>query len=316
MIFHTVILALALAVKVTTVPVYEWKLAAPAGSGCFQPDCSSGKYPMAIVPVEGADGRLYLIGDRQIWSSGDGVRWTGPEKKTDWGPRYGNRIVHFKGKFWMLGGMRSWDDFKNDVWSSADGKEWIRVDETAAWRPRRGHAGLVFDERIWIFGGSLSSGRADKTPTESLNDVWASRDGLNWTRVVEHAPWSPREAHISFVFKGRMWTIGGKGMQEIWSSGNGRDWTLQTDSAEYGPRTGAGAAVMDGRIWIYGGLDKNDVWASSDGSTWTQMFAETPWSTRSTTYSGVYKDRLLLFSGKNGRADTQTGEIWAMSRKK
>jgi hypothetical protein len=46
-----------------------------------------------------------------------------------------------------------------------------------------------------------------------------------------------------------------------------------------------------------------------------RVFESAPWSTRSTVYNTVYKDRLMLFSGKTGRADTQTGEIWAMSRR-
>jgi hypothetical protein len=33
-------------------PGYQWRLAAPAGSGCLQPNCEPGKFPMAVVPIE------------------------------------------------------------------------------------------------------------------------------------------------------------------------------------------------------------------------------------------------------------------------
>ena len=215
----------------------------------------------------------------------------------------------------MLGGMKTWDDFRNDVWASDDGHEWKQVVRNAPWKERRGHGTVVFQNKLWVMGGSISSGRRDKTPTQALNDVWSSVDGVNWVQATANAPWSPRECSNAFIFKDRIWIIGAPGMREVWSSENGRDWVRVADNAEFGFREGGAAAVFDGKIWVYGGVEKNDVWYSSDGARWNRAFVAAPWSTRSTTYSTVYKDRLLLFSGKTGRADTQMGEIWAMSKR-
>jgi len=293
---------------------YEWQNLAVSGKGCFPPNCAAGKFPMAIVPLAGFDGKLYNIGDKSVWISADGVDWSA-QPKTDWGARYGMQFAFFKNKLWMLGGMKTWDDFRNDVWSSGDGKDWKQVASKAVWSARRGHGVVVFKDKLWILGGSLSSGRRDQTPTEFLNDVWSSDDGINWTQVTANAPWSAREANTSMVFDNKIWIIGGANNRDVWSSADGRSWTQITEKAAWSERYGNGGLVFDGKLWIFGGADKNDVWVSSDGKNWQTQFINAPWSTRSASYSVVFKDKLWIFSGKTGRADSWAGDIWAMSKK-
>jgi hypothetical protein len=296
---------------------YEWKNVVVSGKGCFPPKCAEGQYPMAVLPLVGFDEKLYGIGDKRIWTSDDGIDWTS-QPKTDWDERYGMRFAFFKNKLWMLGGMKTWDDFRNDVWSSADGKDWKQVVSKAVWSARRGHGVVVFKDKLWILGGSISSGRRDQTPTEFLNDVWSSDDGVNWNLVSANAPWSAREVNTSLVFDDKIWVIGGgaRGKYcDVWSSSDGKNWTQVIAKADWGERHGNGGLVFDGKIWIFGGMDLNDVWFSTDGKSWQKAFEHAPWSTRSAYYSVAFKNKIWIFSGKTGRADTQTGDIWAMSRK-
>jgi hypothetical protein len=227
------------------------------------------------------------------------------------------QFAFFANKVWMLGGMKSWDDFRNDVWSSDDGKTWKQLVAKAAWQARRGHGLVVFRKKLWVVGGALSSGRSDQTPTRFLNDVWSSEDGIHWRQEIGEAPWGPRDNHTTLVYDDKIWVMGG-GMRgkytDVWSSVDGIDWSLVTDRAPWGERHGSGGTVFDGKMWIYGGVELNDVWSSGDGRSWKQEFAHAPWSTRSAYYSVAFKDRLWIFSGKTGRQDTQTGDIWAMSR--
>lgn len=296
---------------------YAWENAAPPGKGCFPPACREGQFPMAILPLVAFDGKLYSIGDKRIWTSSDATNWRS-EPKTDWGERYGMRFAFFKNRLWMLGGMRTWDDFLSDVWSSSDGKEWKQVVSKAVWSARRGHGVVVFKDRLWILGGAISSGRRDQTPTRFLNDVWSSPDGVNWTPVATNAPWSARDGHTTLVFDNKIWVIGG-GLRgaycDVWSSPDGANWTQVAVKADWNERHGNGGLVFDGKIWIFGGIEKNDVWASTDGKNWQMAFEHAPWSTRSTMFSVAFNNKLWIFSGKTGRADTQTGDIWAMSKK-
>lgn len=291
---------------------YEWQNLVVSGKGCFPPNCVEGQFPMAIVPLIAFDGKLYSIGDKRVWVSDDGLNWNS-QPKTDWGERYGMQFAFFAGKLWMLGGMKTWDDFRNDVWSSPDGKEWKQVVSKAVWSERRGHGVVVFKDKLWILGGASSSGRRDETPTRFLNDVWSSADGVNWTLTTKNAPWSAKDGFTSLVFENKIWVIGGKG--DVWSSSDGKDWRLITERAKWSERGGNGGLVFDGKIWIFGGREKNDVWYSSNGKDWQMAFASAPWRARSANYSVVFKDKLWIFSGKTGRADSWAGDIWAMSKK-
>ena len=296
---------------------YEWQNIVVSGKGCFPPKCAPGQFPMAVLPLVAFGDKLWSVGDKTVWTSGDGINWDS-RPKTDWGERYGMTYVFFAGKIWMLGGMKTWDDFRNDVWSSSDGKEWKQVTPKAAWSSRRGHGAVVFKNKIWLLGGAESSGRADQLPSRSLSDVWSSSDGVDWTQVTAHAPWGERSGHATLVFDNKIWVIGGgeRGKnQDVWSSVDGVNWTQVTANAEWGRRHGNGALVFDGKIWVFGGIELNDVWHSSNGKNWQTAFAEAPWSKRTAYYSVAFKNKLWIFSGKTGRADTQTGDIWAMSRK-
>lgn len=293
---------------------YEWHNLAVSGKGCFPPNCTEGKFPMAIVPLVAFDGKLYSIGDKSIWTSGDGINWNS-QPKTDWGERYGMQFAFFKNKLWMLGGMKTWDDFRNDIWVSDDGKDWKQTVSNAKWSPRRNHSLVVFKNKLWLLGGAESSGRRDQTPTSFFNDIWNSEDGVNWIKVTENAPWSAREVNTSLVFDNKIWVIGGGNKRDVWSSTDGKIWTQVNEKAAWSERRENGGLVFDGKIWIFGGMDKNDVWSSTDGKNWQMNFERAPWSTRGAAYSVVFNDKLWIFSGKTGREDSWSGDIWAMSRK-
>jgi hypothetical protein len=293
---------------------YKWRKAIESGKGCFQEKpCANGQWAMAIVPLVAFENKLFIVGWKEVWTSADGINWNS-QAKTDWGERYGMAYVFFDNKIWMMGGMKSWDNFKNDVWYSADGKDWKLATATAAWAPRRNHRVLVFDNKLWLLGGAESSGSVDKTPTRFFNDVWFSTDGVNWTQVTANASWGGRGGHLGLAFGNKMWVIGGEGRRDVWSSVDGKTWTQATATAEWSARRGAGGLVFDGKMWIFGGLELNDVWASSDGKRWRTVFAHAPWTTRSAEHSVVFDNKLWIFGGKTGRDDSwvESGDVWTM----
>lgn len=292
---------------------YDWKLASPAGSGCFPPKCPAGKFPMAIVPVEAADGTLLSFGADTVWSSSNGTDWSS-RPKTDWGERHGMQFAAFRGRYFMTGGMRAWDDFRNDVWVSDDAVNWKQVVRSAPWGPRRGHLLKVFGDNLVLIGGAISSGRKDQTPTESYSDIWVSNDGEKWTLMTDKPAWPMRGSYSAAVHNRMLWMLDADS-GDVWISENIRDWKKLHSASEWKGRGGHAVHVLDGRIWVLGGVEKNDVWSSADGRKWTLEFAAAPWSKRSTSYSAVYKNHLWLFSGKTGRDDSWAGDIWAMGRK-
>lgn len=289
---------------------YRWTKVAENGSGCFEPKCRDGQFAMAVKPVVGFGGKLYIVGDRNIWISDDGIKWES-RSKTDWDQRYGMQFAYFKGQLWMLGGMRTWDDFRNDVWSSSDGVEWKQVAANAPWSKRRWHSVTVYKDRLWLIGGALSTGKPDKTPTEFVNDVWSSPDGINWRLESNSTPLSVETGISAFVFDGRLHAATGSG--KIWTSENGKDWKLLANDLPWGGN-GGGTLVYDDKIWVLGGSNRNEVWSSSDGKKWNREFSAAPFSKRNTEYSVVFRGKIWLFSGKTGREDSWDGAIWSMSK--
>ena len=171
------------------------------------------------------DGKMWVVGwGGGVWSSVDGATWT-PATLTapwsvdedlepedfDWSTRGGYAAVVHDGKIWVLGGAfgsRSVPDavvWKNDVWYSEDGENWTQATESAPWSVRAGHASVAADGKIWVIGGQ----RATFVSLNSLNDVWYSTDGENWTAATGSAAWSGRGSHSSVVYDEKIWVIGG-----------------------------------------------------------------------------------------------------------
>lgn len=294
--------------------VFRWQQAMPPGNGSFPGNWIPGQWLMAVLPLNAFDDNLYMIGDKMMWVSTDGIQWSGSHK-TDWCQRSGMAFAWFKGELYMSGGMKSWDRFYNDVWSTADGKQWQSIVSNASWSPRRGHNMVVQNNKLWLIGGKVSSGRADQLPTEFLNDVWSSDDGIEWRQEISHAPWAGRWDHSVLVFQEKFLMIG-TDQGDVWSSKDGKDWNQLTKKAEWEGRFGGSALVFGNQLWVFAGVGMNDVWYSNTGTTWSLQSPPAPWSRRTADYSVVFRDKLWIYSGKTGREDSWSGDIWTMSKEK
>ena len=211
------------------------------------------------------DGKVWAI-KGSVWNSADGVHWRRILDKTPFGERgYGEAIV-FQGRIWQLGSGE-------DVWCSTDGANWMCVMPKAPYGPRSASAVAAFDGRLWLMAGRTPGANA---PPEkgypditTHNDVWCSRDGVTWTRVLEHAPWAPREWGIAAVYAGRLWLIGGhdnvnsRNLGDVWSTTDGTTWQEFHSPTRFAPRHEVTPYVFDGSLWVVAGNTwpvVNDVW--------------------------------------------------------
>lgn len=213
----------------------------------------------------------------QVWSSTDGVKWEQVTKAAGWSPRITAGLVVFKDKMWILGGTENYyfgdkTSLKNDVWYSEDGKDWKLATDDAGWAPRAYHQAVVLNDKIYVFGGG------NYVPEyEAHNDVWCSKDGVNWEQVIESAPWHSRLWFSSIVYRDRMWVLGGwsnnpsKNWGDVWYSSNGKDWTELKSKGIWKERHEHSAFVFQDRIWIAGGHAKplsSEVWSLSVPPQW------------------------------------------------
>ena len=274
-----------------------------------------------------------------VWSSPDGETWTestppgsarkitSGNNKNWWAARYHHTSVVFdpdgRGeRIWVMGGEG--DDRYNDVWSSTDGSSWTESTppsnaskKTAGtgknwWGARRSHTSVVFQDKIWVIGGA-------DVDFDSLNDVWSSPDGSNWTQVDAAADWKARYYHTSVVFPRdgagkKIWVMGGRDdasnkLNDVWSSDNGQTWGKGTGLTLN--VTNASTVEYKGRLWSLGDSEgRTKVFLSSaDPATgWTAE--NTLPEAISQTQAVVFKNRIWLLGGDYG--GTRTDKVWKM----
>ncbi|MCP4645322.1 MAG: galactose oxidase [bacterium] len=242
--------------------------------------------PMTIA----FDNKMWLMGgwyngrlpghsaSNEVWWSTDGATWQQSTKNAGWTPRLASAIVEFKGKMWILGGSENYyfgdaSSLKNDVWSSSDGEHWECVTGDAGWAPRAYHQAAVLGDTMYVFGGG------NYVPDyEVRNDVWASKDGVNWTQVSEAAPWHPRLWFSTAVYRGHMWVIGGwsnnpsKNWDDLWYSKDGATWKRLESEVMWRERHEHSVYVFQDKLWVAGGMIpplNNEVWSLHLPEDWS-----------------------------------------------
>lgn len=298
---------------------YEWVQILPAGSGKEEHVWVEGAWPRLYTnPVVRGD-TVFMFGEHFTFISVDGKHWHRQRHSGRWGKRYGAAHVVFRNRFWILGGMKTWDSFENDIWVSNDGYAWTLAARHAPWSERRGHA--VFEHRgsLFLVGGAESSGIKDVLPTQSLGDVWSTENGIAWNSTSDDAPWI-REFSRDFYstkvlaqsFQERLWVFGGTG-NVSWYSLDGQRWhTIQGDE-KFSPREGAALALFDGRLWVFGGVGRNDVWHTGDGKFWAKA-DDAPWSKRAPGPLVAFRSGLLVFGGKTGKSADLGDDLWMLKK--
>lgn len=207
-----------------------------------------------------------------VWASADGVNWVLVKDSVPWGPRVLHYTVAFDSLIWVMGGQTlpplaaGERIFYNDVWNSKDGIHWNLVKAHAPWSPRGGICGqVVFKNRIWLLGGGVYE--TDSTLASYSNEIWNTKDGINWSLVSSNPPWNSRIYHNVVVFNDRMWVIGGA-----------------HDNIDFN---------IDGTTNY---LNKKDIWYSSDGNNWYQL-EDAPWQETHASSVFVFDDGLWFIPG-------------------
>ncbi|KAE8990182.1 hypothetical protein PF011_g18452 [Phytophthora fragariae] len=198
---------------------------------------------------------------------------------------------------------------------------------------RDSHAAAAFADRIWIVGGvsvSYYTKRLEYTTTRS--DVVSSPDGIEWTEVLEEAPFRRRYGHSLITFTDssdsveRLTLIGGFSPEpatDIWVTTDGASWTEATASTPWAGRGYHCSVVFNSKLWVLGGSPiNNDVWSTSSvlKGPWKQQ-SGVPWSPRAAhacathetmnaTVGDSTREEFLFLMG--GWRDTSLRDVWRM----
>jgi hypothetical protein len=204
------------------------------------------------------DGKVWAV-KQSVWNSADGVNWTKVLDATPFGVRGYGELVVFQGKMWQLGSG-------TDVWWTTDGVNWTCALKEAPYGKRYGPAVTVYKDKLWLVGGCVA--KAGDPPEKhykdftTYNDVWCSEDGVNWTRVLEHAPFEERMWFVGREYAGRLWVFGGfsnrksVNFAESWYTEDGLTWRKFAPEPHWSPR-------HEPTIWLF-----NDAFRLAAGNSW------------------------------------------------
>ena len=208
-----------------------------------------------------------------VWRSQDGINWElmkdnveilpNEENPSHWAGRAGLSAVKFKTDLYVMGGSYNDDSaviggpparvYFNDVWKSSDnGVNWTRVTKEAPWAKRAGGIALVKNGYMYMIGGEKGFTcpiDPNLPPTEQppcldppyYNDVWRTKDGVNWELVTANAGWTPRPGHQVVTAQNRFVLFGGFGLgpdngispanpSDVWISNKGKVWKKVGDA--------------------------------------------------------------------------------------
>ncbi len=217
-----------------------------------------------------------VIGD--FWSSNDLKNWDMKAVDANWERREAHATVSHNDSLFLFGGVtyfvpKQYSDLKNnvgnlrnfnDVWIFKNNK-WKLLIENAPWQKRRNFGYGSLGEYIYLWGGIN-----DETK-ELFNDVWRTKDGVKWEKILNNADWGKRmiSNHIN-IFNNRMWVMGGNGdanginpLNDLWSSEDGINWRLEMKSFPFSGRIGSSIFNFicnnENFLFVYGGIemDKN-----------------------------------------------------------
>lgn len=215
-------------------------------------------------------------------------------------------VKAWNNELWMVG--------RNKTWSSKDGVQWKDHDKRD-WGERISTTTVFFNNALWTSGGM------EYATTKFLNEIWSSKDGENWTRVVEHAEWSPRKNHTLVVFKGKLWLFGGETsvdehkapnefINDVWTSDDGLKWRKILNSAPWEVRGSPRILVFRDRLWLVGGQGRSDVWNSEDGKHWKKVTDSTPWNGRYDYGATAFDSLLWVYGGRDSNPRNAHNDVW------
>ena len=210
----------------------------------------------------------------------------------------------------------------------AEKLEWLPANVNAPWQKRDSQFTYIWNDELYIGGGLDATGTFTPFKSEPVyeqatyfNDLWKTRDGVNWT-IVASSSSLPKIRSASVVeFANALYLYNGWGPEigvneYIYKSTDGVNWTRLNGKVDFTPREGQRMFAVKNKIYMFGGVSYfsrksfNDVWVSSDGVHFEELTSSSPWSGRWDHDVTYYKDKFWLAGGMNLNMDS-FNDVWS-----
>lgn len=173
----------------------------------------------------------------------------------------------------------------SDVWSTTDGVNWEKIANNTDIGKRWETMVVKVGDTAYSFGGKYES-----NSSSSDNEIYKSKDMVNWTYVGQLPQMSHLYDRSVVYFKDKFWLIASEeGRNGVWSSEDGSKWnqiltntpwtgygtTRRNNSWGYYDSNSLGAYVINGKMWyIVSNASSNSfgssfrIYSTSDGKNW------------------------------------------------
>ena len=153
-------------------------------------------------------------GFNDVWRSDDGVNWT-KVYDTSWGNNmvFLHATATVKGKLVVVGG----DYFGGGhaIRYSQNGDNWTGINVNPEFL---GHQVENIAGELWVTAGKKV---IEGQPDPITDEIWYTRNGMDWSEVSVSTNFPAREEHTSLFFNDRLWIIQGIGskgdLSDVWS---------------------------------------------------------------------------------------------------
>jgi hypothetical protein len=254
-----------------------------------------------LYVLMGYDGSV--LGD-MYWTK-DGCNW---EKRSSIKDTKGNVIegrslfslCKYNNRVYLSGGYSK----KSSFYVTTDMVRWEKLQDPA-WSGRHGHLTFSFQGKMWTMSGYDDN---------YLNDVWWTRDGVNWTQEP-NAPWPGRDRASVIISGNKLIIASGRNLSgylnDVWWTSDCRNWERANIIGESFPIRYQASLIADGpRLILSGGNAAatyyDDIWHTTNGVNWYNGGAGVG---DIAGHSIVYfNNRYLIICGRNGSG--YLNDIW------
>ncbi len=242
-----------------------------------------------------------------VWSSANGVDWQ-QHASPPWTFGMYTQAISYDNRVLLMGGLKNSrlpnEELSNEIWGTSDGENWTLLGH-GPWEPRIGFNLLTHWGSLYLLGGKVHN---TPNPEDLRNDVWRSRDGVHWSRMISNAPWQPRAFQCAVDHGGEIWVMGGGdwdahvALADVWHSTDGVNWQRAPDAPWKG-RIWQSCVSYQGAIWLIGGrtLDPintvDEVWRSTDGVEWELLSQTVRPGARHAAYTGIFQNSIWTIGG-------------------
>ncbi len=222
-------------------------------------------------------------------------RWTKLLDHAPWSKSYNFQLFSNRDTIWTFHGEGNW--------YSLDGRQW-----TKSRLPNTIHNLAFLDYILFknsIFGLGHFEGNIESYQFKP--EIYQSIDFRSWSILSTTSNIPPRFFYHPFVFKEKMWIIGGEDKNrkysDVWNSRDGIQWAIVKENLAFGLRSGSQIVELKGVLYLL----NNDVWRSSDGVQWTKVTDEIVKGQTIFGYAALtYDEKIwLLGCNRNGQFTSQ-----------